>query len=113
MAVGVRLLSHKSYVPYGPFLASATVVVLFTWRWIWTYEMDLGLPEPFSIRKLFGDWVALLILAGIGFGALVLLLGLLRVYRNIPVGRRRQVEAESTDAGSAGEAESEIPTTKE
>ncbi|HEX4070960.1 MAG TPA: A24 family peptidase, partial [Planctomycetaceae bacterium] len=30
--VPLRLVSHKAYLPYGPFLAAATIVVLFSWR---------------------------------------------------------------------------------
>ncbi|HAH48582.1 MAG TPA: prepilin peptidase, partial [Planctomycetaceae bacterium] len=44
-------------------------------------------PE-FSIRQLYGDGLALVMIGGIAMGALILLLILLRVYRAIPVKRR-------------------------
>ncbi|MFQ5732665.1 MAG: prepilin peptidase [Planctomycetaceae bacterium] len=97
MAVGVRLLSRKTYVPYGPFLAAATLIVLFGWRWIWTFTIDVGLREPFSVRKLFGDWIALLILTGIAFAALIALLLLLRLYRAAPGKREDEMGVDPSE----------------
>jgi leader peptidase (prepilin peptidase)/N-methyltransferase len=61
--IPLRVMTGRDYVPYGPFLASAAVVVLFTWRWLW-------LPT----RLIFGHPLSLLMLAGIGAGGLIVLL---------------------------------------
>ncbi len=76
----VRSLTNKSYVPYGPYLSVATVLVLLSWKWLWQLEV----PQVLSIRKLFGDPIGLAILSSIGIGAFVLLLMALRLYRLIP-----------------------------
>jgi leader peptidase (prepilin peptidase)/N-methyltransferase len=85
VAVVLRLLYGRIVVPYGPFLSAATVLVLLTWRRLWT-----------PTREVFGHWPTLL---GLGIGiivAMATLLGLLRLYRSIPVERR-------TTGGGAGE----------
>lgn len=87
LALAVRLFSGKVFVPFGPFLALGALCVLFGWRWIWLFELPLGVGETFSVRKLFGDWPSLLIVKGLAFGALVVLLGLLRFYRGGPAPR--------------------------
>lgn len=76
----IRTLTNKSYVPYGPYLSLATVLVLLSWKWLWQFEV----PQVLSIRKLFGDPIGLAILSGVGIGAFVLLLLGLRLYRLIP-----------------------------
>lgn len=84
VGLGVKLVLNRPYVPYGPFLAAAAVLVLMSWRWIWTLE-----PLPaVSIRRLFGDWQSLLILGGFVVTSLILLLGMVRIYRMIP-GKKR------------------------
>jgi|GEM_PF-526038 len=88
VAVFVRLIAGRIIVPYGPFLAAATLIVLFGWRRLWTFELDTGLREPLSVRRLFGDWVAIATLAGLAFAALLVLLTLLRLYRSVPVKKR-------------------------
>ena len=93
IALLVRLFARRTYVPYGPFLSIATLCVLFAWKWIWTFEIRSGETELVSLRKLFGDAVGLGILLAIGIGALILLLGLLRIYRSIPVTRRQSSDA--------------------
>jgi leader peptidase (prepilin peptidase)/N-methyltransferase len=97
-----RLAAGRPYLPYGPFLALAAVLVLFTWRWIWMFEVVLsssvrpGEPaETFALRRLFGDWVGLLILGGLVVGGIVLLLGAWRIYLSIPVATR----STTADAG--------------
>jgi len=92
MAVFVRLLTRKIVIPFGPFLAVATLVVLFSWRWIWMFELPLDARQTLSLRILFSDLPGLLILLGIALAALVLLLGLLRLYRKVP-GKRRTPES--------------------
>lgn len=71
------LLTGKSYVPYGPFLSAAALVVLFSWKWLWTpLRFILGHP-PTTIALVGGSIIALAImLAGIRF------------YRTIP-GKQR------------------------
>ncbi len=85
MSVAVRLLTERTFIPYGPYLSAATVVVLFTWRWLWMLQFPISQDRTFSMRLLMGDWQTLLIVAGISLGAFVGLLGLLRAYRTIPV----------------------------
>jgi leader peptidase (prepilin peptidase)/N-methyltransferase len=79
VVVGVvnKLLHGRRAIPYGPYLAMGTVVVLFTWKWLWT-----------PTRDLFGHWPTLLGLALLATVALAALLGLIRLYRAIPVKRR-------------------------
>ena len=78
VAVPVRLGTGRSFIPYGPYLAAATVVVLFTWKWLW---------EP--MRLIFGHMPSLALLGGVALGGLVVLLVLLRLYRAIPIERVR------------------------
>lgn len=84
IGVAVKLARNQPYVPYGPFLSAAAVVVLFGWKWLWLWEPS----HAFSIRRLFGDAASLAILSTTAIVALGLLLGLLRLYRMIP-GKRR------------------------
>ena len=88
VSVAARLLTERTFIPYGPYLSAATVVVLFTWRWLWMLQFPISTDRTFSMRLLMGDWPALLIVAGISLGAFVGLLGLLRAYRTIPVAAR-------------------------
>lgn len=84
----VRLSTGRRFVPFGPYLAAATVVVLFSWRWLWNLQIPWAPSGAVSVRRLFGDWPSLAILGGTAFAALVLLLGLIRLYRSVPVDRR-------------------------
>ncbi|MBX3441716.1 MAG: prepilin peptidase [Planctomyces sp.] len=83
IAVGlpVRVSTGRPYIPYGPFLALAAMVVLFTWRWLWMLEWSYGSPlrpgdrrTTFAVRRLFGDPWALI---GIAAAVAVALAGLL------------------------------------
>jgi len=67
--VPLRLVSRKAYLPYGPFLAAATIVVLFSWRWLWP-----------ATRLVFGHPLSLALLGGGAALALTILLVILRVY---------------------------------
>jgi leader peptidase (prepilin peptidase)/N-methyltransferase len=70
----IRLFWKRGYVPYGPFLAGASIVVLLSWKWLWL-----------SSRLVFGDPRSL---AFLGTGALVTFVALLfslRLYRGSPV----------------------------
>ncbi|MCA9114636.1 MAG: prepilin peptidase [Planctomycetaceae bacterium] len=82
------LLSGRPYLPYGPYLASATVLTLLSWRWIWMFELPTGGREPFAVRRLFGDPLLLGGTAVAAATALCVLLGLWRLYRLIPAGNR-------------------------
>ncbi|WP_298868953.1 A24 family peptidase [uncultured Gimesia sp.] len=85
-----RAVTGKTYLPYGPYLCAATLIVLMGWKWIWLAEWPAtipGAPPEFSIRKLFGDVIGLAVIGGIALGALILMLLLLRIYRAIPVKR--------------------------
>lgn len=98
----VRLLGNRNHIPYGPYLSLATIIVMFSWRWIWMFE--LGLTEhatrddrlaTFALRRLFGDWLSLLAIVAITVIGLVLLLGLSRLYQLIPVDRSRRFSESS------------------
>lgn len=84
VGLAVRQLTGKPYLPYGPYLSLATVVVLLTWNKLWMLEIGGVL----SIRKFFGDAPGLAILAGVSVTAFVLLLLALKLYRLIP-GKQR------------------------
>jgi leader peptidase (prepilin peptidase) / N-methyltransferase len=99
IGLATKLAGGKSYIPYGPYLAAGALIVVFGWRWIWMFEFRLSEaagPDDregiFAIRRLFGDWLSLLALAGIMLFGLILLLGLGRLYRMIPVRSRRSAE---------------------
>jgi leader peptidase (prepilin peptidase)/N-methyltransferase len=96
VALGIRVLFGHKFVPYGPFLCSSTLAVLFTWRSIWTFRFHWSDRDAFSISKIFSDALGLAILLGIAFSALVLLLGIIRLYRNIPVKPRAGEKIEDT-----------------
>jgi len=88
VGLGARVLSGQRYIPYGPFLSTAALLVLFLWKWIWTFEMHWSDRDVHSIRKLFGDAIGLAMILGAALFVLVLLLGLMRLYQNIPVKQR-------------------------
>ena len=86
---GERLLGNRAAIPYGPFLALACLIVLFCWRWIWMAELALtsqghdNRASVFSVRRFFGDPWQLLLIAGFSLGLLILLLGLLQVWKSL------------------------------
>ena len=80
IGLGVRLVTNRTYIPFGPYLSMAAVVVLIGWRSLWMLEIS----NEFSIRRLFGDATGLAILGGISLVAFVALLLCLRLYRLIP-----------------------------
>jgi len=94
LALGIggmeRLLGNRAALPYGPFLALATYLVLSCWRWIWMAEFSLSdenfrnRARTFAVRRFFGDPWQMLLIAGLSGGLLVLLLGLLRLYKSLP-----------------------------
>jgi leader peptidase (prepilin peptidase)/N-methyltransferase len=66
----IQLVWKRAYVPYGPFLAAATVAVLVSWKWLWL-----------SSRLVFGDPRSLVLLATGALIALLVLLFALRLYQ--------------------------------
>jgi leader peptidase (prepilin peptidase) / N-methyltransferase len=74
VGIVIKLATGKSYLPYGPWLSIAATYVLFQWGWLWS-----------QTRVIFSDWLSLTVLAGIGSVCFVLLLGLTRLYRAIPI----------------------------
>ncbi|MEZ6122749.1 MAG: A24 family peptidase [Planctomycetaceae bacterium] len=82
IGLGVRLVSDRSFVAYGPWLACSAFVVMCSWRFLWA--------EPLMLRNIFGHWPSLLILAAICYGSLIILLTGLRLFRRIPTGSLRR-----------------------
>lgn len=78
IALAQRLSRGRRMLPYGPFLSAAAVLVVFSWRWLW-------IPT----REIFGHWPTLIGLAAVVTFGMAGLLGLLRLYRAIPVERHR------------------------
>lgn len=70
MGAIVWLGSRKNYIPFGPSLCAGAIVVLFSWHWLWR-----------ETRLVFGHPPSLLMLAGVAWGALVLMLVALRIYQ--------------------------------
>ncbi len=94
VGVVVSAMGGKNYIPYGPYLGLSALLVMFTWRWIWMLEFGLhegalatDRTATFALRRLFGDWLSLVVIAAATVLGLVLLLGLSRLYRRIPVDR--------------------------
>ncbi|MBS0203830.1 MAG: prepilin peptidase [Planctomycetes bacterium] len=73
VGVLIMLISGKTYLPYGPWLSLAALVVLFRWAWLWE-----------QTRLMFSDWYGLGILAAAASAGFVVLLGMVRLYRAIP-----------------------------
>ncbi|MBD3672130.1 MAG: prepilin peptidase [Planctomycetaceae bacterium] len=69
-----RMLGGKSYVPYGPFLALASYIVLCAWAPLWT-----------PLRYVFGHPPTVAGVIGGAGAAFVLLITLLKLYRSIPI----------------------------
>lgn len=86
IGLSARLLHGRRAMPYGPYLSAASVVVLFTWRWLW-------IPT----RDVFGHGPTLAALGILMTVGLATLLGLLRLYRSIPVTRRAEGSAAKYD----------------
>jgi leader peptidase (prepilin peptidase) / N-methyltransferase len=92
-----KALSGRPYIPYGPFLAFGAVVVLFSWRSLWMFEVSLGAAvntnartARFRLRDVFGDpWL----MAGVSGVVVVALAGMLGwrrwATRGWETGRRR------------------------
>lgn len=81
VVIGVlsKVVHARRAIPYGPYLSAAAVVVLFTWRWLWV-----------PTREVFGHWPTLAALAAFVAIGIAIQLGMLRLYRSIPVTRRTE-----------------------
>ncbi|MEQ9409027.1 MAG: prepilin peptidase [Fuerstiella sp.] len=77
VGVLVRLVSGRSFVAYGPYLACSTVLVMCTWRWLWA--------DYLTLRDIFSHWPSVAGLVGFSFAALSALLVMLRLFRTLPV----------------------------
>ena len=78
IGVAARLMGGRRALPYGPFLSLAAVIVLLTWQRLWE-----------ACKLIFGHWPTLVgIVVGMVAG-MAFLLGILRLYRAIPVDRMR------------------------
>lgn len=114
----------QTFLPYGPFLCLAAFIVMLTWRWIWMFELRLSSAAPagdrlttFAVRRLFGDWVSLVLIAAVTLTTLAIALFLRRIYKNLPVQRRGtandslDVSRPSVEPLPAGREQPEIITT--
>jgi len=73
------LVFRKTEMPYGPYLSAATLIVLCCWGPLWQ-----------NYKWLFSDGQALLVLLGVMTCALIVMLGLIRLYRLIPATARQK-----------------------
>ena len=73
----VRIVTGRSFVAYGPYLALSALIVLSSWRWLWA--------DPMMLRTVFSHWPSTVGLVGGSFVALVVLLGGLRLFREVPI----------------------------
>jgi len=71
-----KLMANHRILPYGPFLSAGAVLTLFFWSRLWS-----------ATRMIFSDLVGLAMILAAALALLVLLLGAIRFYRNIPTGR--------------------------
>jgi leader peptidase (prepilin peptidase)/N-methyltransferase len=111
VSISVRLFTGRTFIPYGPYLGAAAFLVLVSWRWIWMFEVPWSAGQSFSIRRLFGDWQSLLIVAGIALAALVVQLVFIRMFQAIPVGSRTQTgTAEAAETVDTSQPASGIDT---
>jgi len=85
-----RILGGKSYVPYGPFLALASYLVLCSWSALWT-----------PLRYVFGHPPTVIGVVGGAGVAFVLLLILLRLYRAIPIRESERYSLSTKDLKQA------------
>ncbi|MDG2131720.1 MAG: A24 family peptidase [Fuerstiella sp.] len=78
----VRLLTGRSFVAYGPYLALSAVLVMGAWRWLWA--------DFFTLRDIFSHGPSVIGLIAFSFVVLCVLLFLLRLFRTLPTeGLRR------------------------
>ena len=51
-AVMTSLFSGRSYIPYGPYLSLAAIIMMFGWRWIWMFEASIAGNDRADDRNL-------------------------------------------------------------
>lgn len=78
----VRVITGRSFVAYGPYLVCGAIVVISTWRWLWQDGLEL--------RIIFSHWPSVLGLIASAFGVLIILLGMLRLFRALPAERLKR-----------------------
>lgn len=79
LGLACRLVTGRSFVAFGPYLAFSTYIVLISWRFLWA--------DWLSLRDIFSHWPTVV---GMVSGAIVgmcLLLGLIRIFRSLPTDR--------------------------
>jgi leader peptidase (prepilin peptidase)/N-methyltransferase len=82
IGVLVKLVTGRSFVAYGPYLALSAVLVMGTWRWLWA--------DYFTLRDVFSHWPSVAGLIAFSYVVLCVLLFLLRIFRTLPTeGLRR------------------------
>jgi len=77
MGVFIRMVSGKTFLPYGPWLSIGAAVVLFNWGRLWE-----------QTRLIFSDWLSIATLGGVGSVGFVTLLALVQLYKSIPARNR-------------------------
>lgn len=82
MGILIRLVTGRSFVAYGPYLALSAVLVTGTWRWLWA--------DFFTLRVVFSHWPSVAGLIGFSYVVLCVLLLLLRIFRTLPTERLRR-----------------------
>lgn len=75
-----RILSGKSFVAFGPYLAIAAFVVLCSWRQLWEVQ---------RLRIVFSHWPTIAAMVGGSFAAFCILLFGLKLFRAAPIDRLR------------------------
>jgi len=101
------LFSTRRYIPFGPYLSAGAVIVLFSWRDIWMLELPFLSGRGFSIRRFFGDWPSLLIMAGLATGLFLFMLMVLRGYRAIPTTAHRRIARDQASDRQTGNVDEE------
>ncbi|MCA9062443.1 MAG: prepilin peptidase [Planctomycetaceae bacterium] len=81
IAGGLRILTGRTFVAFGPYLAAGAVIVLLTWRFLW---VDV------TLRMVFSHWPTVAGVAGSSFAAFCILLVGLRLFRAVPAGMLRK-----------------------
>jgi hypothetical protein len=75
------MVTGRSVVAVGPYLVSAAVIVLCTWRWLWA--------DYFRLRDIFSHWPTILGLIAASLVVLLILLSGIRLYRSLPAEKLR------------------------
>ena len=110
-----RRISREVAIPYGPFLALGAIIVMFSWRWIWMFEIDISTTGPqaiddrataFAVRRMFGDGMLLAGLSVVAFGGTAGLMSLMRLFWTLPIQREAVEPHRLTPHPAAGHSAS-------